>query len=91
MIGRQLDVWLMVAVDVRSLLNRVKAERKPVEADAVEDNRIEYIACKTLENRSARQQKLELAEHAIATDLEVWAGLLLVIALKPRPAKVALH
>ena len=78
----------MVAVDVRSLLNRVKAERKPVAADAAEDNSIEDLASKTLRHRCARQQKLELAKHAVAIDLQVWGGLLVVMVIKSRIAEM---
>lgn len=60
----------MVAVDVRSLLKRVKAERKGLDVDTVEDASADDVAAQTLRDRCDRQVQTVQAKYTVASDLQ---------------------
>lgn len=61
----------MVAIDVRSLVKRAKAERVQCSATVVNDKSSDILAAEALRHHSSQQVPIELAKHSLKSDLQV--------------------
>ena len=64
----------MVAIDVRSLLKRAKAERGGTAVTISDSTTSDTLAAAALRLRSSQQVPLDLAKHTVTSDLQVFTS-----------------
>jgi hypothetical protein len=57
----------MVAIDVRSLLKRAKAEKANLQDNTVASKAAGLLAADTLRQHASQQRPLQLAQHAVTS------------------------
>lgn len=61
----------MVAIDVRSLLKRAKAEKASADNSCVANKTSESAAADSLRQHASQQRPLQLAQYTVTSDLQV--------------------
>ena len=61
----------MVAIDVRSLLKRAKAEKAKLDDNTVASKASGLLAAETLRQHTSQQVPLQLAQYAVTSSVQV--------------------
>jgi hypothetical protein len=61
----------MVAIDVRSLLKRAKAEKAKLDHNTVTSNAAGLLAAETLRQHASQQVPLQLAQYTVTSSVQV--------------------